>query len=342
MERKSFKILSIDGGGIKGLYSASVLSRLEEKSGKKASDCFDMICGTSTGGLIALGIACGKNVSELVELYYKHGGEIFPTSNIKILRFFQRNFFRQSLQTAFWGKFSNKNLKKRLIETFEDRRLGELDNLVCIPSFNLISGMPRVFKFPHKEGGEGGFSMDKEIPIVDAALATSAAPTYFPIHEYNKTLFIDGGVWANNPSLCGLLEALDYFVGNGKEYQTIELLSIPSVAQATGWPTNVRKNRSFWGWRSKLFQTSMDGQAYFTDFFLKKAMNKIISDATYYRIEPPKLSAAQMSIIEMDRADKKALDTLKVLGDQDGYRYSNNPEVMNFFRNLKSYKTQKV
>lgn len=337
MERKSFKILSIDGGGIKGLYSAAVLSRLEEKSGAKAADCFDMICGTSTGGLIALGIACGKNASEMVDLYYKYGNEIFPTSNWQFLRFFQRNVYRQSRQTLFWGKFSNAPLKNRLVETFGERKLGELDNLVCIPSFNLISGMPRVFKFPHKEGG---FFMDKEIPIVDAALATSAAPTYFPIHEYNKVLYVDGGVWANNPSLCGLLEALDYFVGDGKEYQTVELLSIPSVTQATGWPTNVRRNRSFWGWKSKLFQTSMDGQAYFTHFFLNKVMKKIIPDAVYTRIEPPKLSATHMSVIEMDRADKKALDTLKVLGDQDGYTNANRPEVIGFFNSSKTYKTR--
>ncbi len=338
MERKPFKILCIDGGGIKGLYSASVLAKIEEQTGKKSGECFDMICGTSTGGLIALGLACGKGANELVELYYKNGKDIFPTPNNRIVRFFKRNIYQGLRQTLFFGKFSNKKLKENLVKTFGERKLGELDNLVCIPSFNLVTGMPRMFKFPHKEGN---FFMDKEIPIVDAGLATSAAPTFLPLHEYNKALYVDGGVWANNPSLCGLLEALDHFVGEDKEYSTVEMLSISSVSQASGWSANARLNRSFMGWKTKLFQTSMDGQAYFTHFFLKKSMNKILTDAIYYRIESPKLSADQMSVLEMDRADRSALDTLKVLGDQDGYTNACNPDVLNFFSTYKTYNTKK-
>ena len=262
-EGKAFKILSIDGGGIKGLYSASILNRLEEKVGKKSGDCFDMICGTSTGGLIALGLASGKNANDLVDLYNLKGNKIFPTSKYRFLRFFQQKW-KTAKQVLFWGKFSAKPLTCILKETFKTKTLGQLNNLVCIPSFNLTSGMPRVFKYPHKEGG---FFRDKNIPLVDAALATSAAPTYLPIHDYDNTLYVDGGVWANNPTQCGLLEAIDYFVGEDKEYSHVEILSIASISQASGWSSGVRKRRSFIGWKSKLIQTSMDGQAYFTDFF---------------------------------------------------------------------------
>jgi len=336
MESKPFKILAIDGGGIKGLYSATVLARLEEKAGKKAGECFDMICGTSTGGLIALGVASGKPAEDLAKLYSKHGKKIFPTSNFRFVRYFQSRI--QTLrQTLFWGKYSAKALKTQLTETFKDKKLGELDNLVCIPSFNLTAGMPRIFKFPHKEGG---FFMDKEIPLVDAALATSAAPTYLPIHEYNDTMFVDGGVWANNPSLCGLLEALKFFVGDGKKYTHVELLSIASISQASGWAAKSRKRRSFIGWKSKLIQTSMDGQAFFTHFFLANAIKRIDPRAVYVRIESPKLSCEQMEVLEMDRADKKALATLKSLGNQDGYTNANNQKVMNFFKTNKTYKTQ--
>ena len=338
MTDKPFKILSIDGGGIKGLYSATVLARLEEKAGKKAGDCFDMICGTSTGGLIALGVATKMSAEQLVSLYANHGKEIFPTWENKFLRWFQRSVLQFFTQTFFWGKFNGRALKKLLIETFGETKLGELNNLVCIPSFNLTSGMPRIFKFPHKEGE---FFMDREIPVVDAALATSAAPTYLPIHEYNDTLFIDGGVWANNPTMCGLLEALKFFVGEGKEYSHVEILSIASISQASGWASGVRKRRSFIGWRSMLIQTSMDGQAFFTHFFLDNAVKRIDKRAIYIRIESPKLSSEQMELLEMDRADKKALATLKSLGNQDGYTNANKEEVMNFFKSNKTYKTQK-
>jgi len=332
-----FKILSIDGGGIKGLYSASVLARLEEKAGVKSGDCFDMICGTSTGGLIALGLSNGMAAADLAKLYLERGKEIFPTAENRQLRWLQRKVIQFATQTFFRGKFSNKNLKAILQETFGDTTLGELQNLVIIPSFNLTSGMPRIFKFPHKEGD---FFMDKNIKLVDAALATSAAPTYFPIHSIDDTLYIDGGVWANNPSLCGLLEAIKYFVGQDKAYTHVEILSIASISQASGWPSGVRKERSFIGWREKLIQTSMDGQAFFTHFFLSTAIHRLDPNSKYVRIDSPKLSCDQMEVLAMDRADKNVLSTLKSLGNQDGYTATNNANVMRFFNSSKTYNTQ--
>lgn len=340
MENRPFKILSIDGGGIKGLYSASVLARLEEKAGVKSGDCFDMICGTSTGGLIALGLANGMNADDLVELYLANGKKIFPTAENRQLRWLQRKVIQAATQTFFWGKFSNNNLRHILEQTFGNTTLGQLQNLVLIPSFNLTSGMPRIFKFPHKEGD---FFMDKDIKLVDAALATSAAPTYFPIHSINKTLYIDGGVWANNPSLCGLLEAIKYFVGGegeNKKYSHVEILSVASVSQASGWPSGARKKRSFIGWREKLVQTTMDGQAFFTHFFLDTAIHRLAPRSNYVRIESPKLSCDQMEVLTLDRADTNALDTLVSLGNQDGYTAANKTEIMQFFRSFKTYKTQ--
>ncbi|MDX2246260.1 MAG: CBASS cGAMP-activated phospholipase [Bacteroidia bacterium] len=337
MEQKPFKILCIDGGGIKGLYSASVLARLEEKAGRKSGECFDMICGTSTGGLIALGLANGMKADELVNLYSNHGKAIFPTPENSLLRWFQRNVVHFVTQTFFRGKFNNKALKRILEEKFGETTLGELKNLVLIPSFNLTTGKPRIFKFPHKEGN---FFMDKNIKVVDAALATSAAPTYLPIHSIKDELFVDGGVWANNPSLCGFLEAIKYFVVEGGEYSHVEMLSIASISQPGGWPAGVRERRSFIGWRSKLIQTSMDGQAHFTDFFLKTTIQKIKGFSIYERIDSPILSPEQMKVIEMDRADKKALSTLKILGNQDGNTNATQERVMNFFKTLKTYKTR--
>ncbi|MBX3165093.1 MAG: patatin-like phospholipase family protein [Bacteroidetes bacterium] len=333
----TFKILSIDGGGIKGLYSASVLARFEEKIGKRISDHFDMICGTSTGGMIALGLSAGMTAEALVNLYFKHGSEIFPTSNNSFIRYFQYRwqFLKQLL---LFGKHSNKPLTKILEKTFESKTLGDAENLLCIPSFNLIKGEPRVFKFPHKEGS---FFMDKNIKMVDVALATSAAPTYLPIHEHNNILYTDGGVWANNPSLCGLLEALQYFVGENKEYDTYQILSISSIAQPSGWASTERKSKSFRSWNSKLFQISMDGQAYFTDFFLNNIINNINPKGMYYRVPSPKLSNEHMGAIDMDKTDEKALKTIKALGDHDGYTYATKAEILEFFKTTKTYNTKK-
>lgn len=336
MEEKVFKILSIDGGGIKGLYSASVLARIEEKTGKRVCDYFDLICGTSTGGLIALGLSIGIPAQELADLYYSRGVEIFPVSNKRPIRFIQRKwqFIKQLLLR---GKFSNKALVKILEETFGEKAMGEAGTLLCIPSFNLIKGEPRVFKFPHKEGK---YFMDKNIRMVDVALATSAAPTYLPIHEHGNVLYADGGIWANNPSLCGLLEALDHFVGEGKQFDRFSLLSVASVEQPSGWASTSKKSRSFRHWGNKLFQASMDGQAFFNDFFLRKVINNITPQGKYYRIPSPKLSKEHIGVIDMDRADKKALKTLKGMGDQDGYHHAIQDEVLEFFKEPKIYKTQ--
>ena len=335
MQEKVFKILSIDGGGIKGLYSASVLERIEEKTGKKTGDYFDMLCGTSTGGLIALGLSCGMPASQLATLYFERGSEIFPISENQPLRYIQRKgqFFKQLLLR---GKYSNKPLKHILEETFGEITMGEAGNLLCIPSFNLLKGEPRVFKFPHKEGA---FYMDKDIKMVDVALATSAAPTYLPIHEHRNVLYADGGIWANNPALCGLLEALQFFVGEGKQFTSFSILSISSVTQPSGWASTQQLSKSFRHWGNKIFQASMDGQAYFNDFFLKQIINNINPSGKYYRIPTPKLSKEHIGIIDMDRADKKALKTLKGLGDQDGYYYDIQPEVLEFFEQTKIYKT---
>ena len=335
MEQKVFKILSIDGGGIKGLYSASILARIEEKTGKKVGDYFDMICGTSTGGLIALGLSTGIPAQNLADFYYQKGNKIFPASNYFALRIIQRKwqFIKQLL---LWGKFSSTTLKSMLTEIFGDITMGEAGNLLCIPSYNLIKGEPRVFKFPHKEGR---FFMDKDIKMVDVALATTAAPTYFPIHEHNNILYADGGLWANNPALCGLLEALDYFVGSGKEFSSFKILSISTVAQPSGWASTSKKSKSFRHWGNKLFQASMDGQAFFNDFFLKKIINNIQPSGTYYRIPSPKLSKEHIGTIDMDIAHKAALKTLKGMGDHDGYQYAIQQEVLDFFNDLKTYKT---
>lgn len=330
-----FKILTIDGGGIKGLYSASILARIEEKTGKKISDHFDMICGTSTGGLIALALSKGISAQEIADMYFNEGCNIFPVSEKKPIRYFQRKwqFFKQLL----WrGKFSAAPLKTILDRMFGDTTMGDAKNLLCIPSYNLINGMPRVFKFPHKEGN---FFMDKDIKMVDVALATSAAPTYLPIHEHKNILYADGGLWANNPSLCGLLEALKFFVGPQKQFSTFKILSVSSVNQPSGWPLTSKRNRSFRHWGNKLFQASMDGQAYFNDFFLTNIINHIQPSGTYYRIPTPQLSKEHIGLIDMDIAHSSALKTLKGMGDQAGYHSAVQPEVLSFFDQIKIYNT---
>jgi patatin-like phospholipase/acyl hydrolase len=334
MESKTFKILSIDGGGIKGLYSASILASLELKTGKSIADHFDMICGTSTGGLIAIGLANGMSAKSLVDLYMTKGSLIFPTSNNRFVRSFQ-NSYKSLKQIFFSNKHSVKPLKRILDDLFGDKTMNNATNLLCIPSFNLTNGQPKVFK---KSGSQTEHFVDNTIKLVDIALATSAAPSYYPIHEHNNFLYTDGGVWANNPSLCGLLEAIDYYVGEGKEFDDFSILSISSITTPNGWVSTSNKSKSIIGWKEKMFQTALDGQSYFTDYFLLKIVPKINPKGKYFRIKSPELSKAQMNVITMDRADKKTLSTIQSLGNQVGNTYATKLEILEFFKSIKNYK----
>ena len=308
---KTFKILSIDGGGIKGLYPAKILQLIEEQYNIKIADQFDMICGTSTGGLIALALSIKKSASELVSLYQDKGQDIFPNPANKFEKGIQR------IRQILWGgKYKNDSLQNSLSDLFGEAKLKDALTYLCIPSFNLTLGMPRVFKNPHLNGN---LFKDADITMVDAALATSAAPSYLPIHQINNALYCDGGMWANNPSLCGLLEALDYFVGEGKPFDSYSILSLPTISNPTGWTDESQKrNLSLADWKGKILNPSMDGQAYFTDFFTSKIVNYTKAKGEYLRINQPVLSPEQFSLIALDNTSNAALKLLTELGDQSG------------------------
>ncbi len=326
----NFKILSIDGGGIKGLYSSTILEHLEKKYGGYCSDYFDMFCGTSTGGLIALGLSLKIPASEISKIYSDHGKEIFPKQNklIGLLR-----------QTLLKGKYSDEPFKKVLNEFFAEKILAESNNLLCIPSYSFTDARPWIFKYDHREGG---LSRDNNAKYKDVAIATSAAPTYLPLAEidfYDYKQFIDGGVWANNPSfLIGLIEALTYFVGDGKDYDGIQILSVSSLNNTAGKPTGLRRKRSFIHWRNDLFETSMIGQSNFTHYFLSKLHQLTGMPIEYTRIPSEKISAEQQHLVQLDVATTDALNLIKGKGNDRGTLASKDTEIAKYFQTYKTYK----
>lgn len=328
---KVFKILSIDGGGIKGLYSARVLDHFEKKFDCHISDYFDMLCGTSTGGLIALGLSLKIPASELVDFYVNQGPKIFPdrTKNIFLRAY---DTFRQ---TVWKGKFSDKYLRKALEEVFQERIIGESKNLLCIPSYTITEARPWIFKYDHGELGR-----DNKAKYVDVALATTAAPTYFPVAEieyYNNKQFIDGGVWANNPTLVGFIEALDYFVGQGKEFDSISILSLSSLSVTGGKKTGLKRQRPFIKWKNELFETSMTGQSEFTNYFMSKIKEITDIKVNYVRIPSIPIASEQESLIQLDVASKRAINLLLGKGDDQGNIYEKRPEIKAFFEHKKLY-----
>lgn len=327
---KPFKILSIDGGGIKGLYSCKILEHLEAKHGRPLSDYFDMICGTSTGGLIALGISLKIPTPELSGIYENHGSTIFP----------KRTKIGGFLRQAIWrGKYSDKALRKVLTGVFGEKRIAESNNLLCIPSYSYTDARPWIFKYDHPEGE---LDRDNKAYYVDVALATSAAPTYFPLAEipyYDHKQFVDGGVWANDPTMVGLMEALKFFVGEGKKYTHVEILSISSLTSKGGKKPGLRRHRAFFSWRDELFQTSLTGQSSFSEYTMTMLDSLPGLPIHYVRIPSESLSPEQQSVVQLDIATPEAINLIKGKGNDRGEIAKKDPAVAKFFHSHKSYKT---
>lgn len=214
-----FRILALDGGGIKGTYTAAVLEQFEEQLNGPIVDHFDLIVGTSTGGIIALGLACGIEASRILSLYKDQGLKIFPPA---------RNGMMGRLEALFASKFDGKDLRELLLNYYPDRRFVDLEYRIAITSFDASSATPVVFK-TGKSYHESLTAL-VDLSVVDVAMATSAAPTYFEGAATDIGVMIDGGVWANCPVMVGITDAMSLFKKTADEICVLSIgtTSIPT------------------------------------------------------------------------------------------------------------------
>ena len=164
-----------------------------------------MIAGTSTGGIIAMGLAAGLGAAELRDLYVERGREIFPPGRQGIIRAAE-HCLRDALQ-CFKFRYDRRALMRILQETLGERQFGETRTRLCIPSFDGRYGEPYIFKTPHHPD----FRKDASERMTKVAAATAAAPAFFQPLEDGGYTFVDGGVWANNPIMIALVYALSCF-----------------------------------------------------------------------------------------------------------------------------------
>ena len=188
-----FQILSLDGGGLRGMYTAAVLACLEADLGIHVIDHFDLIAGTSTGGIIALGLGLGMSPREILDFYAKHGPRIFR----------DRTGLR-SAKRFFRTKYSAGPLQSALDEILGDRLFGHSMKRLLITSYDIGAGDVHLFRTPHLPA----LVRDWREKAVDVAMSTTAAPTYFPGRPLDGARLIDGGMWANNPAMVALTEAI--------------------------------------------------------------------------------------------------------------------------------------
>jgi len=241
-EDRRFRILSIDGGGIRGIFPAAVLAGLEERylGGHSIARYFDLVAGTSTGGIIALGLAAGLTAGNLRQLYIERGNEIFPPHGPGVIGRLGRGLsaWRRYLRYSY----DQAALARVLTESLGERKLGSAGVRLCIPSFEGVHGEVYIFKTPHHPD----FRKDLNEPMLKVALATSAAPTYYrPLRDAGYT-FIDGGVWANNPIMIALTEALTSFDVRRERIRILSLGCGDNPYSVTG--QKVSKG-GMWHWR---------------------------------------------------------------------------------------------
>jgi patatin-like phospholipase/acyl hydrolase len=238
-----FRVLALDGGGIKGVFVAALLAGFEESLGQPLVNYFDLIAGTSTGGIIAVGLGLGLSAQDIVGFYEDKGPAIFAGHRAGRLRQF------------FAAKYSREPMTIALEEVFGERLLGESRTRLVIPSLNLETGQVHVFKTAHHER----FVTDYKQRAVDVCLSTAAAPTYFPTHRLaSGTPLIDGGMWANNPMGAAAVEALGVLE---QRPGAVMLLGIGCTESPLDTYDRRRRGLGINYWARRLVDTIMAGQS---------------------------------------------------------------------------------
>ena len=266
---RPFRVLSIDGGGIRGLIPALVLAELERQTGKAVSDCFDLIAGTSTGGILALGLAVpgrgGRprySARDLADLYLKEGGRIFEES------LWRRLTNPMGLRAA---KYPSEGLEAVLAQYFGETRLKEALAEVLVTAYDLEQ---RDAFFYRRRRARADARYD--VPMRVAARATSAAPTYFEPALVSwpgeRDVLVDGGVFANNPAMCAYAEARQTLAGEGREAEGILLVSLGTGLHTRPYRYEDARGWGVAGWARPILDVIFDGLADTVDYQLRQLL----------------------------------------------------------------------
>lgn len=319
----AINVLAIDGGGIRGVIPAVILSELEAKTGKRINDLFDVIVGTSTGGIIAMGLTCPGTgnqpkytADELAKLYLNHGTTIFPE---KLSRLHWLGVLASLLckPVPKLSKMVEKGLKEPyaaaglesvMKKFFGESRMSELLNEVFITTYELESRNVRLLsrQLALADGR-------RDMKLVDVARATSAAPSYFKPFRLtqdnalpNELSFIDGGVFANNPAICAYVEARRLHGPN----REIVIVSLGTGEDPPPLYGKLAVNWLSGHWIEHLVDILMHGNSQITDKNLDRLLAQIPgTKRTYYRFQP-KLTNCEKSL---DAASKSNIERLATI-----------------------------
>ena len=297
--RHPFRILALSGGGFLGLYTARVLAELEERAGEPLGRRFDLIAGTSVGGILALALAYEVPMRAVLELFMTRGTAIFspralPDGAVSRLLDLSRS--------VRGPKYDGAALRAALLVHLGQRRLRAAKHPVVIPAVNVTTSTTKVFKTPHAPLSRG----DEALLAIDVAMATSAAPTYFPSVAIGNALYADGGLFAVAPDQVALHEARHFM---GVDPGTVRMLSVGTGAAGYQPTGGVKTDDGAVGWlaEGRLIMTLLSVQQQHV-----QAMMEDLLGERYLRVDAPWPAQAGLGI---DVATPTAVRTLLELAE---------------------------
>lgn len=313
---KLLKILSVDGGGIRGIIPGTILARLEELTGKPIAQSFEVMAGTSTGGILTLGLNARDpkdekkvplyTASDLVDIYTERGDEIFQQSICRKIG---------SCMGLLSYKYSCDGLNKIAKELLGDLKLSDSITNTLITSYEIEKDEPYFFKSAlAKKKDVHNFYMN------DIVRATSAAPTYFqPARIKNMEgetfTFIDGGVVLNNPTLSATIHGKNLFPKVTP--QNFMVISLGTGNTTRTIPYYKVKNSGGLGWVGKIIPLMMDGASHVVDYQMLHVMPDTEGMKNYFRFQPNIPS----DLSEMDNTNPENIKKLKMIAEKSAYKY---------------------
>ena len=315
-----YRVLSLDGGGMRGTYTATYLDRVAAAFARKrgiagidVGKAFDLIVGTSTGGIIACGLAKGVPLADMVALYREHGPAIFPKKLPKGLPGVPRDMFvrpgalragNEALRTALDDILGETTIS----EVYLDRGIA-----LAITAVEMSQHRSWVFKSAHVPTSKG---RDDNYRLADVCLATSAAPIFrsmaaldHPDGGGGYNVFVDGGLWANNPVLVGLVDALDV-TGPGDRIEIYCLGTCPVPAGEQITRTGLDRGLGAWKFGGEAASLSMDAQAFAYDNIARMLSRHVDRDCHVVRFPADKVPGALLPYLDLDDTRDAAMDAL--------------------------------
>lgn len=316
------QVLSLAGGGFMGLFTAEVLGGLEQRlKGTTFYETTDLFAGTSVGALIALGLAAGKRPSDIVDAMKNSGEKIFPPDTGLAGAHW---LLEVALKRATKPKFSADPLKAVIVGLVGDLQMGDLKRRALVPAVDLTSGTARLFR-----GGIDG--PDAELLVCDVALASAAAPSYFPIQDVAGGLFADGGLIANAPDVAAAVEALEPMMGRRGQ---VRMLAIGTTLYAAGVAKGtIERDAGLKHWAPLLIKHSMAGQVE-----LSRQLARTLLGAEKFLLVDPIRTSEQDKVLSLDKAGGPATETLSSIASAELQRLDSAQECVEFINAWKLHK----